>query len=62
MTTHLMDEAERLCDRVAIIDRGRIVDIDTPAALVRRHCPERTVIVTTTAASRPTSCSGDCPA
>jgi ABC-2 type transport system ATP-binding protein len=47
MTTHLMDEAERLCDRVAIIDRGRIIDIDTPAALVRRHCPERTVIVTT---------------
>jgi ABC-2 type transport system ATP-binding protein len=47
MTTHLMDEAERLCDRVAIIDRGRIIDIDSPAALVRRHCPERTVIVTT---------------
>jgi len=47
MTTHLMDEAERLCDRVAIIDRGRIIDIDSPGALVRRHCPERTVIVTT---------------
>jgi ABC-2 type transport system ATP-binding protein len=47
MTTHLMDEAERLCDRVAIIDRGRIIDIGPPAALVRRHCPERTVIVTT---------------
>ena len=47
MTTHLMDEAERLCDRVAIIDHGRIIDIDSPAALVRRHCPERTVIVTT---------------
>jgi len=46
MTTHLMEEAERLCDRVAVIDRGRIVDIGTPAALVRRHCPERTVIVT----------------
>src|SRR5207249_4424651 len=47
LTTHLMEEAERLCDRVAIIDRGRIVDIGTPAALVRRHCPERTVIVAT---------------
>jgi ABC-2 type transport system ATP-binding protein len=47
MTTHLMDEAERLCDRVAVIDRGRIVDIGSPAALVRRHCPERTVVVTT---------------
>ena len=47
LTTHLMDEAERLCDRVAVIDRGRIVDIGTPAELVRRHCPERTVVVTT---------------
>jgi len=46
LTTHLMEEAERLCDRVAIIDHGRIVDIDSPAALIRRHCPERTVILT----------------
>src|SRR5882724_4267027 len=49
LTTHLMEEAERLCDRVAIIDHGRIVDIDTPARLVGRHCPERTVVLTTTA-------------
>src|SRR5881628_1806484 len=34
LTTHLMEEAERLCDRVAIIDHGRIVDVDTPSALV----------------------------
>jgi len=47
LTTHLMEEAERLCDRVAIIDHGRIVDIGSPAELVRRHCPERTVIVVT---------------
>jgi ABC-2 type transport system ATP-binding protein len=47
MTTHLMEEAERLCDRVAIIDHGRIVDIDTPGRLVSRHCPERTVVLTT---------------
>ena len=46
MTTHLMEEAERLCDRVAIIDRGRIIDADSPAALVARHCPERTVLLT----------------
>jgi ABC-2 type transport system ATP-binding protein len=51
MTTHLMEEAERLCDRVAIIDHGRIVDIDAPAALVSRHCPERTVVLTTDDAS-----------
>jgi ABC-2 type transport system ATP-binding protein len=47
LTTHLMEEAERLCDRVAIIDHGRIVDAGPPAELVRRHCPERTVYVTT---------------
>ena len=53
LTTHLMEEAERLCDRVAIIDHGRIVDIGTPAALVRRHCPERTVIMVTEDATAP---------
>ncbi len=47
LTTHLMEEAERLCDRVAIIDHGRIIDIGSPAELVRRHCPERSVIVAT---------------
>src|SRR4051812_27147627 len=47
LTTHLMEEAERLCDRVAIIDHGRIVDIDSPSRLVARHCPERTVILST---------------
>jgi ABC-2 type transport system ATP-binding protein len=34
LTTHYMEEAARLCDRVAIIDRGKIIDEDTPAALV----------------------------
>ncbi len=47
LTTHLMEEAERLCDRVAIIDHGRIVDIGSPFELVRRNCPERNVIVVT---------------
>ena len=47
LTTHLMEEAERLCDRVAIIDHGRIIDMDTPEGLVRRHCPERTVVLQT---------------
>ena len=47
LTTHLMEEAERLCDRVAIIDRGRIIDIDEPQRLVDKYCPERTVIVAT---------------
>jgi len=47
LTTHLMEEAERLCDRVAIIEHGRIIDIDTPERLVDRHCPERTVVLVT---------------
>ncbi|MGA8072528.1 MAG: ABC transporter ATP-binding protein [Candidatus Acidiferrales bacterium] len=47
LTTHLMEEAERLCDRVAIIEHGRIIDIDTPASLVNRHCPEQTVVLAT---------------
>lgn len=33
LVTHFMDEAERLCDRVALIDSGRLVALDTPAAL-----------------------------
>ena len=49
LTTHLMEEAERLCDRVAIMEHGRIIDIDTPESLVRRHCPERTVVLDTDA-------------
>ena len=35
LTTHYIDEAERLCDRVAILNAGRIVAIDTPQALIR---------------------------
>jgi ABC-2 type transport system ATP-binding protein len=51
LTTHLMEEAERLCDRVAIIERGRVIDIDTPRRLVDRHCPERSVVLATTSAN-----------
>lgn len=35
MTTHFMEEAERLCDRVLIMDEGKIVALDTPEALIR---------------------------
>jgi ABC-2 type transport system ATP-binding protein len=44
LTTHLMEEAERLCDRVAIIEHGAVIEIETPAALVKKHCPERGVV------------------
>jgi ABC-2 type transport system ATP-binding protein len=36
LVTHLMEEAERLCDRLAVIDAGRLVAIDTPTGLVSR--------------------------
>ena len=35
LTTHYMEEAEELCDRVAIVDRGRIRALDTPLALIK---------------------------
>lgn len=37
LTTHYMEEAERLCDRVSIMDSGRIVAIDAPANLMAAH-------------------------
>lgn len=37
LTTHYMDEAERLCDQLVIMHEGRIIDQDTPRALVERH-------------------------
>ncbi|MBI2705884.1 MAG: ABC transporter ATP-binding protein [Actinobacteria bacterium] len=37
LTTHYMDEAERLCDRLVIMDGGKIVDEGSPAELVSRH-------------------------
>lgn len=36
LVTHFMEEAQRLCDRIAVIDRGRIAALDTPAGLIRR--------------------------
>ncbi|MEV4514402.1 ABC transporter ATP-binding protein [Dactylosporangium sp. NPDC049525] len=36
LVTHFMEEAERLCDRLAVIDAGRLVALDTPAGLVAR--------------------------
>lgn len=36
ITTHYMDEAEELCDRIAIVDKGKILDIDTPENLIKK--------------------------
>ncbi|MET7671994.1 ABC transporter ATP-binding protein [Micromonospora luteifusca] len=43
LVTHFMEEAERLCDRVAVIDRGRVVALDSPAGLVSAVLPEQRV-------------------
>jgi ABC-2 type transport system ATP-binding protein len=46
LTTHFMEEAERLCDRVAIMDRGRIIALDTPENLIRMLGVENRVVFT----------------
>jgi ABC-2 type transport system ATP-binding protein len=43
LTTHYMDEAERLCDRVAIVDRGRVIALGTPRQLVAAHVGQELV-------------------
>jgi lipooligosaccharide transport system ATP-binding protein len=37
LTTHYMEEAERLCDRVAIVDQGVVLDCDSPKNLIEKH-------------------------
>ncbi len=44
-TTHSMDEAARLCDRVGILDRGKLLAVDTVDGLIRRHAGLSTLIV-----------------
>ena len=44
LTTHSMEEAEAVCDRIAIIDHGRVIAIDTPQALIDLHRNDPAVI------------------
>ncbi len=46
LTTHYMEEADRLCDRVAIMDGGRILALDTPAALKREAGIDAEIVLT----------------
>ena len=39
LTTHYMEEAEQLCDRVAVVDHGQIIALASPAQLIRDHPP-----------------------
>ncbi len=43
LVSHFMEEAERLCDRVALIDKGRVVVVDTPAALAEKVDAEQRI-------------------
>ncbi len=45
LTTHYMDEAQRLCDRLAIMDRGVILDVGSPTELIDRHIESHVVEV-----------------
>ena len=49
LVTHFMDEAERLTDRVAVFDQGRVVALDTPGALIDAYTDEAVVTFTTDA-------------
>jgi ABC-2 type transport system ATP-binding protein len=40
LVTHFMDEAEHLCDRLAVVDKGRISAIGSPQQLIARYAPE----------------------
>ena len=44
LVTHFMDEAERLCDRVAVVDKGSLIAVDTPRGLVVRYDPLEQVV------------------
>jgi len=49
MTTHYIEEAERLCDRVAIVDEGRIIALDTPSRLQQQSRNASSIVVTCSA-------------
>lgn len=44
LTTHSMEEAEAVCDRIAIIDHGKVITVDTPAALIAQHSNDPAVV------------------
>ncbi|MFJ3580859.1 ABC transporter ATP-binding protein [Streptomyces sp. NPDC090127] len=43
LVTHFMEEAQRLCDRIAVIDRGRVAALDTPAGLIGRAAASKVI-------------------
>lgn len=57
-TTHYMEEAQRLCDRVAIIDHGKILDLDTVDRLIEKHGGEAMIEAELTPQSPPPNIAG----
>ncbi|MYS95506.1 MULTISPECIES: ABC transporter ATP-binding protein [Streptomyces] len=49
LVTHFMEEAQRLCDRIAVIDKGRVAALDTPAGLIRRSAGSTVISFTPSA-------------
>ena len=58
LITHFMEEAERLCDRVAIMDHGEIIALDTPENLIRSLAAENRVVFNVEGAFDPQRLSG----
>src|SRR6185312_6614945 len=58
LTTHYMDEAERLCDRIAIVDRGKRIALGTPAELIDRIGGAHLVEITTAPGLPPEALAG----
>ena len=61
LTTHAMEEAERLCDRVLIMDHGRIVALDTPEALIRSLGTDKRLVFTLPPGQLPPASLTDLP-
>ncbi|WP_210587953.1 ABC transporter ATP-binding protein [Streptomyces sp. GESEQ-35] len=49
LVTHFMEEAQRLCDRIAVIDQGQVAALDTPAGLIRRSAGATVITFTPSA-------------
>jgi len=47
MVTHFMDEAENLCDRLAVVKKGRIIAMDSPQGLINTYAPQIKVMFST---------------
>jgi ABC-2 type transport system ATP-binding protein len=53
LTTHYMDEAQRLCDTVAIVDHGKVIALGSPAALIAEVCSEQMISLSTSGSASP---------